>query len=96
MQYLAYQLKYRKSSTIKTKSLRSQNSPVGHSNLIHESIHIGYVELIYTNFELIMYLIKRIRFGTYEKFDVWIGSNSQLLLLLLFSRFPGFTHPLNA
>ena len=62
-----HQLWHMRSSMFVTKLLRSQNSHVGHSILIHGSTQIRYMSnLIESIVDRFMYLIEGIRFGTWK------------------------------
>ena len=73
-----YLTRHMKSSTFEMESLNSQNSHVGHWNLIHGSTQTKYVGfknptyLKMIQMLIFSYLIKVIRFGTavHEKFNV--------------------------
>ena len=59
------------------KSLNSQNSHVGHSNLIHGLTQIRRsLGLIDSKVDLFIYLSERIRGPVHKKFDVWTGPKS--------------------
>ena len=68
--------RHMRSSTFETKLLDSRNSHVCHSTLIYGSTQIN---LMYSNVDLFMYLIKGIRFSTWK--DRCLNWSLQIILL---------------